>query len=197
MLDAVAALLTYQASIYFTTGQARHRMGNRHPSIAPYDTFDAADGAFVLAVGNDGQFRALCGLLGRDALATEARFATNAARVDHAEALRAELAPSFATRTRGELIAVLTGAGVPAGAVRDVGEVLRDPQLLHRAMVETIEHPLCGTLAQLGLPIKLSETPGAIRRPPPLLGEHTERVLGGDLGMGRGEIGRLREEGVV
>ena len=140
MLDAAAALLTYQASIYFTTGEPQRRMGNRHPSIAPYDTFEAADGEFVLAVGHDAQFAPLCERAGLGELARDPRFLTNAGRVRHYEQLRPALAAVFRSRTRGDWIATLTRAGVPAGSVRDVGEVLRDPQLLHRAMIETVGH---------------------------------------------------------
>src|SRR4051812_7856829 len=167
MLDATAALLTYQASIYFATGEPQRRMGNRHPSIAPYDTFEASDGEFVLAVGHDAQFATVCELAGLRELASDPRFSTNAGRVGHYDVLRPALAEVFRHRTRGEWITALTRAGVPAGSVRDVGEVLRDPQLLHRAMIETMGHPTAGIIQQLGLPVKLSATPGAIRQPPP------------------------------
>jgi crotonobetainyl-CoA:carnitine CoA-transferase CaiB-like acyl-CoA transferase len=197
MLDATAALLTYQASIYFTTGEPQGRMGNRHPSIAPYDTFDAADGQFVLAVGHDAQFARLCGLTGLDALARDPRFATNAGRVRHYPDLLPQLAAAFRERTRGDWIAMLTRAGVPAGSVRDVGEVLRDPQLLHRAMIETVEHTMAGSIHLLGIPVKLSATPGRITRPPPALGQHTDDVLAADLGLDGPEIARLRAAGIV
>jgi crotonobetainyl-CoA:carnitine CoA-transferase CaiB-like acyl-CoA transferase len=197
MLDATAALLTYQASIYFATGEPQRRMGNRHPAIAPYDTFEAADGEFVLAVGHDAQFAILCEIAGLDDLARDGRFATNAGRVRHYDVLRPPLAERFRRRTRGDWIAALTRAGVPAGSVRDVGEVLRDPQLLHRAMIDTIDHSTAGALHQLGLPVKLSGTPGAITRPPPTLGQHTTDVLTADLGLDAAEIARLRAAGIV
>jgi crotonobetainyl-CoA:carnitine CoA-transferase CaiB-like acyl-CoA transferase len=197
MLDATAALLTYQASIYFTTGEPQRRMGNRHPSIAPYDTFDAADGEFVLAVGHDAQFARLCEITGLHALARDPRFTTNAGRVRHYAELLLPLAAAFRGRTRGDWIATLTRAGIPAGSVRNVGEVLRDPQLLHRAMIETVDHATAGTINQLGLPVKLTETPGAITRPPPTLGQHTEAVLAADLGLAATEIARLRAARIV
>jgi formyl-CoA transferase/CoA:oxalate CoA-transferase len=197
MLDAVTAMLTYQAGIWFATGEPPRRMGNRHPSIAPYDTFRASDGEFVLAVGNDAQFRACCGIVGTPALADDPRFATNAARVAHVHALAALLADAFASRTRAEWIGALTAAGVPAGSVRDVGEVLRDPQTAARDMILEVEHATLGTIAQLGLPVKLSDTPGSVRLAPPVLGQHTDAVLRDDLGLGDDEIARLRREGVV
>jgi crotonobetainyl-CoA:carnitine CoA-transferase CaiB-like acyl-CoA transferase len=197
MLDATAALLTYQASIYFTTGEAQRRMGNRHPSIAPYDTFEAADGEFVIAVGHDAQFVRLCELSGLESLAADARFMTNAGRVQHYDALRSALANALRQRTRHEWITALTRAGVPAGSVRDVGEVLRDPQLLHRAMVETVDHAIAGTIAQLGIPVKMSGSPGSIRRPPPTLGQHTGEVLSKDLGLDPRAIEALAASGAV
>jgi len=197
MLDSVAALLTYQASIYFATGEPQLRMGNRHPSIAPYDTFTASDGDFVLAVGNDTQFRAFCTVIDRFALADDERFRTNAARVEHVAALRETIDPILRSRSRREWIEAMTAAGVPAGAVRDVGEVLRDPQLLERAMIETLPHPAAGLVRQLGLPVKLSDTPGGIRRPPPLLGQHTRAVLQDMLGYDESHIQHLAREQVI
>jgi crotonobetainyl-CoA:carnitine CoA-transferase CaiB-like acyl-CoA transferase len=197
MLDAVVALLTYQAGSWFATGDVPQRLGNRHPSIAPYDTFDGSDGEFVLAVGNDAQFRSCCGVLGVGALADDPRFATNAARVEHYGTLRPLLNDRFKTGTRQDWIARLTAAGVPAGAVRTVDEVLADPQVTAREMIAALDHPLLGSLKQLGLPVKMSGTPGALRRPPPRLGEHTDAVLTVDLGYDDGRIAALRRDRVV
>jgi formyl-CoA transferase/CoA:oxalate CoA-transferase len=197
MLDTVTAMLTYQAGIWFATGHPQRRMGNRHPSIAPYDTFRASDGEFVLAVGNDVQFRACCAVVRQPALADDPRFASNAARVAHVQALTGILAAAFAARTRAEWIGALTSEGVPAGSVRDVGEVLLDPQTAARDMVLKVEHATLGTLEQLGLPVKLSDTPGSVRLAPPALGQHTVAVLRGDLGLGEDDIARLRMDGVI
>jgi crotonobetainyl-CoA:carnitine CoA-transferase CaiB-like acyl-CoA transferase len=177
MLDAVTALLTYQASAAFATGDTPVRLGNRHPSIAPYDTFAAADGEFVLAVGNDDQFRRLAEVLGRPALASDARFTTNADRVAHHEALRRELLPLLGARTRADLVQALTAAGVPSGAVRSVTEALADPQLAAREMIVPLEHLTAGSIRVLGTPLKLSDTPAAVRTPPPALGQHTAAIL--------------------
>jgi len=197
MLDAVVALLTYQAGSWFATGEIPRRLGNRHPSIAPYDTFDASDGEFVLAVGNDSQFRACCAVLGNEALADDPRFSTNAARVAHYDVLRALLNDRFRTATRQQWIARLTAASVPAGAVRTVDEVLGDPQVVAREMITALDHPLLGSLKQLGLPVKLSGTPGALRRAPPRLGEHTDSVLTHDLGYDTDRISALRRARVI
>lgn len=197
MLDAVTALLTYQASILFATGAAPARMGNRHPSIAPYDTFPAADGDFVLAVGNDDQFGRVARLLGDPGLASDPRFATNAARVLHNDTLRGILVRAFATRRREDLLHDLTGAGVPCGAVRGMGDALADPQVAAREMVIPLEHVTAGPIRVLGTPLKLSETPASVRTPPPTLGQHTDGILGTDLGMTSAEIQALRAAAVV
>jgi crotonobetainyl-CoA:carnitine CoA-transferase CaiB-like acyl-CoA transferase len=177
MLDSVAAMLTYQAGIVFAEDQSPGRMGNRHPSIAPYDTFDTADGPLVLAVGNDEQWRRLCETAGLQSLAADSRFATNGARVEHYETLESLLAPVFAQRTRAEWTTLLVGAGVPCGPVRSVAEALADPQLQAREMLVRAMHATAGDLTLLGVPIKLSETPGSVRTAPPTLGQHTKAVL--------------------
>jgi crotonobetainyl-CoA:carnitine CoA-transferase CaiB-like acyl-CoA transferase len=197
MLDGVAALLSYQAGIFFATGDAPPRMGNRHPTIVPYETFEALDGEFVLAVGNDEQFRRFCSVAGLDTLAADERFATNSGRVVHYQAFRPVLADALRRRTRAHWIDTLTAAGVPCGSVRDVREVLTDPHLEARRMIEVVEHVAAGPLRVLGVPIKLSDTPGRVRTAPPMLGQHTEAVLTRDLGIAADDIAALRQKGVV
>jgi len=192
MLDATTALLTYQAGAYFATGSAPVRMGNRHPTIVPYETFSARDGDFVLAVGNDRLWQSFCRVAGLDALAEDVRFATNRDRVEWYETLRPLLASHLRTRTRAEWIAALTAEGIPCGAVRDVAEVLEDPHLHARDMIASAEHAVLGAVRVLGVPIKLSDTPGRIESAPPVLGEHTDRILRDDLGMSGAEIAELR-----
>jgi formyl-CoA transferase/CoA:oxalate CoA-transferase len=196
MLDSTAALLTYQAAIYFATARPPGRLGNRHPTIVPYETFEAADGEFVLAVGNDEQWRRFCRAAGLEAIGADERFATNRARVSNYEALRAVLAPHLRTRTRSEWIGALLAEGVPCGSVRSIDEVLHDPQLEARRMVEAVEHAALGRVEVLGIPIKLSETPGAVRSAPPTLGQHTEEILR-SLGFEDERIGGWRREGGV
>jgi crotonobetainyl-CoA:carnitine CoA-transferase CaiB-like acyl-CoA transferase len=197
MLDSVAALLTYQAGICFATGRPPRSLGNRHPSIAPYETFEAADGEFALAVGNDTLWRRFCTVAGLEALATDSRFATNAARVEAYEELRPLLAARLRTRGRQAWLDAFHAAGVPCGAVRNVAEVIGDPQILARDMVAELEHPVAGAIRTLGVSIKLSETPGAVRTPPPRLGEHTAAVLDELAGVGETDLARLREQGVI
>jgi crotonobetainyl-CoA:carnitine CoA-transferase CaiB-like acyl-CoA transferase len=194
MLDSVTALLTYQAGIYFATGAAPRRIGNRHPTIVPYETFAASDGDFVLAVGNDDQWRRFCAVAG---IGEDARFATNRERVTRYDELRPILADVLGRRTREQWIERLHAAGVPCGSVRDLQDVFADPQLTAREMIASVEHPAIGALRVLGVPIKLSDTPGAVRDAPPTLGQHTEAVLRNDLGMLPADIDRLREQKAI
>jgi crotonobetainyl-CoA:carnitine CoA-transferase CaiB-like acyl-CoA transferase len=197
MLDSTAALLTYQAAIYFATGAAPTRMGNRHPTIVPYETFSASDGDFVVAVGNDDLWREFCRVTGLDPLASDPRFATNRLRVEHYSELRPLLDARLRHRPRSEWIPTLTAAGVPSGSVRDIRELMQDPQLAARAMIQLAEHAALGPVSMLGVPIKLSDTPGSVRTAPPMLGEHTNKILRGDLGFSDAEITALRAGKVI
>ena len=194
MLDAVAAVLSYQAQSYFATGIPPGRIGNRHPSIVPYETFPTSDGEFVVAVGNDAQWRRCCEVIG---LAEEERFATNRSRVANHGALKRLLDERFRTKTRASWIEKLTAAGVPCGAVRDLREVFEDPQIAAREMTVEMNHPAIGMLRLLGTPFKLSKTPASVRSAPPGLGQHTESVLTRDLDLTSGEIAELRGKGVI
>ena len=194
MLDSVAALLTYQAAIYFATGSAPTRMGNRHPTIVPYETFTAADGEFVLAVGNDDQWRRFCQVVG---LEDDGRFVTNRDRVTLYQELKPMLDERLRGRTRRDWIEQLAAAGVPCGSVRNLHEVFTDVQLAAREMVAQLTHPTIGSLSLIGVPIKLSETPASVRTAPPTLGQHTESVLQNDLGLTLNEINALRANGVI
>lgn len=197
LLDATTALLTYQAGRYFATGESPPRLGNRHALIAPYDTFSTAEGVLVLAVGNDDQFRRFCMAADIPGAASDSRFDTNAGRVQHYEALHPIVSAALAADTAAGWAARLRNAGVPCGAVRSVGEALSDPQILARAMIESVDHPAIGPLQVLGIPVKLSDTPGRVRLPPPRLGEHTAAVLKNDLGYDDMRISDAVNSGAV
>jgi crotonobetainyl-CoA:carnitine CoA-transferase CaiB-like acyl-CoA transferase len=197
MLDTTAALLTYQSGNYFATGAAPQRLGNRHPTIVPYETFAASDGDFVVAAGNDGLWRTFCRACGLDALGEDVRYATNKQRVLAYEEIRPVIADRLRTRSRAEWIATLGSAGVPCGSVRDVGEVIEDPQLAAREMIQAVEHSTLGEVKMLGVPIKLSDTPGTVRTAPPMLGQHTDAILTGDLGFTGDDVLRMREAGAI
>jgi len=189
MLDAVAALLSYQAGNFFASGRVPARLGNRHPSIVPYEVFAASDGDFVLAVGNDEQWKTFCAVA---ELACVERFGTNRQRVTGYDELRPIVAAALGTRPRRYWIERLSAAGVPCGSVRNLQEVFDDPQIAAREMVTRLEHAVAGPLQLLGVPVKLSDTPGGVRTAPPTLGQHTDAVLRNDLGLPAAEIDRLR-----
>ena len=197
MLDSVAALLTYQAGIYFANGAPPQRTGNAHPTVAPYETFRAKDGDVILAAGNDDLWRKFCKVAGLDAHVADPRFATNRERVRNYATLRPIVADVFLTRTRDEWLTLLNDAGIPAGPVRDLHEVLTDEQLLSRDMVHLLQHSTAGPVQVLGVPVKLSDTAGSVRTAPPALGEHTERVLTQDLGLSGARVAELRAAGVL
>jgi formyl-CoA transferase/CoA:oxalate CoA-transferase len=194
MLDAVTALLTYQAGNFFASGHPPGRLGNRHPSIVPYEVFAASDGDFVLAVGNDELWKKFCSVAGLD---LGERFATNRQRVGGYDELRPIVARALTAHTRAYWIERLTAAGVPCGSVRDLGEVFADPQLAARDMIVSLEHAAAGIVRQVGVPVKLSATPGGVRTPPPALGQHTDAVLEHDLGLTAGAIAALRRDKVI
>jgi crotonobetainyl-CoA:carnitine CoA-transferase CaiB-like acyl-CoA transferase len=196
MLDATAALLTYQAGNYFASGQVPARMGNRHPTIVPYESFHASDGEFVIAGGNDEIWRRLCHVIGRPELAEDPRYCTNRERVTRYEDVRAELNGALVKRTREEWVRELTAAGVPCGSVRGISEVLADPQLAAREMVAEVQHATIGTARVINSPVKLSETPPSVRTAPPTLGQHTNAVLH-ELGYDTARIDALKTARVV
>ena len=196
MFDAVVSMLSHHASAYLAADVTTRRMGNAHATISPYDTFAASDGDFFLAVGNDDQFRRFCTAAGLPDMPGDPRFATNPSRVEHDVAVRERIGPVLRSRTRAQWIDLLTSAGVPCGSVRTVPEVLQDPQLQARRMIEVVEHVAAGRLKVLGIPITLSATPGSVRLPPPILGQHTDPILK-ELGMDADAVARLRRERVI
>jgi crotonobetainyl-CoA:carnitine CoA-transferase CaiB-like acyl-CoA transferase len=172
LLGSALASLVNQASSYLCTGRPPQAMGNRHPSITPYETLATADRPLVVAVGNDGQFARLCRALDLPEVAADPRFATNRARVDNREALAATLEGALAARPAAEWVAVLGDAGVPCGLVNDVGEAFA---LAERLGLDPVVS--AGGVPQVADPIRLAATPASYRRPPPALGEHTAEVL--------------------
>ncbi|SDL95539.1 CaiB/BaiF CoA transferase family protein [Pseudomonas indica] len=197
LLDVQVACLANQAMNYLTTGVPPRRLGNAHPNIVPYQDFPTADGDIILTVGNDSQFRKFCEVAGFREWADDPRFSTNQARVAH----RAELIPlirqATVFKTTAQWVALLEEAGVPCGPINDLAQVFADPQVQARGLRVELPHPLAGTVPQVASPIRLSETPVQYRNAPPLLGEHTERVLGEVLGLSPERIAALREAGVV
>jgi len=197
LLDVQVACLANQAMNYLTTGNPPRRLGNAHPNIVPYQDFPTADGDFILTVGNDGQFRKFAEVAGQPQWADDPRFATNKLRV----ANRAELIPlirqATVFKTTAEWVSQLEAAGVPCGPINDLAQMFQDPQVLARGLAVSMPHALAGAVPQVASPIRLSETPVEYRRAPPLLGEHTEAVLGDVLGLGADALESLRTSGVL
>ena len=197
MLDAMAALLTYQSGIYFGTGQRPTRRGNAHPSIVPYEVFKAADGYLVLGVANNSLWERCCIALERHDLVRDPRYATEAARVEHRATLIPLLNDVLGARTADDWMKRFEAAGVPAGRIRSVDEVCESEHLKARGMIVTLPHPRAGQVTAMGVPIRLHGTPGRAEAPPPVLGQHTDALLKSLLAMKPPQIKRLRDAGVV
>jgi crotonobetainyl-CoA:carnitine CoA-transferase CaiB-like acyl-CoA transferase len=197
LLDVQVAMLANLSSSYFVSGTAPGRMGNAHMNIVPYHVFRAADAFLIVAVGNDGQFAGFCRVLGVPEWASDPRFSTNPQRVRHRELLVGMIAERLAVRPAAGWLAGLEAAGVPCGPINDLDQVFADPQVLHRGMRVKAPHPAAGEVAMVANPIKFSATPIVHDRAPPLLGEHTEEVLTGMLGLSGEEVAALRKAGAI
>jgi crotonobetainyl-CoA:carnitine CoA-transferase CaiB-like acyl-CoA transferase len=196
LYESSLAMLVNVAANVLVTGKGGGRFGNGHPSIVPYTTYAAADAMMALAVGNDTQFAKAAAVLGHPEWAHDPRFATNRARVENRGLIDGLIGEALAGDTADAWLARLKGVGVPCGRINTVAQALDDPQTAARRMVEAVPHATIGELKMLGIPFKFSDTPAAVRRPPPLLGEHTDEVLG-ELGMDAAAIIALRSEKVV
>ncbi len=177
LMDSMIAVLANQALGYLVGGTDGMRLGNAHPNIVPYQSFETRDSDITIAVGNDGQFRQLCDLLGLAPLADDERFATNDRRVRNREVLIPLLAAKLRTETSDHWVAALNRAGVPGGPINSISEVFADPHVLHRGLRVSMRHDQLGDIPGLANPIRLSETPVAYDMPPPLEGEHTQQVI--------------------
>jgi crotonobetainyl-CoA:carnitine CoA-transferase CaiB-like acyl-CoA transferase len=195
LLDGQVAWMTYMAANYFATGENPPRVGSAHLNLVPYQPFPTRDGFVNVAVGSEGLWHRFCEALDLP-IASDRRFATNADRVHNRETLVELLGPVFARRTTADWVERLLQAGVPAGPIYRMNEVMEDPQVHHRKMVVEVEHPRAGRVRVNGVPVKFSETPGEVAAPPPILGEHTEAVLR-ELGVDEAEFAALRHDGVI
>jgi len=196
LFDSVLATLCYQAQGYLLTDTVPERIGNRHPSLAPYETFETADGYVVVGVGNDALWRRFCKAVGRPDL-DEPRFATNALRVQNYAALKAALEPFFRGASSQHWVDALDGAGIPVGRVRSVAEAFANPQVSGRNMLIEVDHATVGRMRMTGNPIKMSDVEEAPTVAPPTLGQHTDEVLSQKLGLTSEQIAVLRRDGAL
>ncbi|TDB27430.1 CoA transferase [Stenotrophomonas sp. ATCM1_4] len=197
LLDTQVAWLANQASNYLVGGLVPDRQGTAHPNIVPYQVMPAADGYFMLAVGNDAQFARLCEVIGEAQLAVDPRYATNRARVAHRAELVPHLQQRLRTRPAAEWLAALEAAVVPANPVNRIDQVFDDPQVQARGLRIDVPHAAGGTVAMVRNPLKFSATPLQYTQAAPLLGQHTTQVLGEVLAMGEAQLQRLRGQGVI
>ncbi len=196
LLDGQVSLLTYMAQYYFIGGEVPRSWGAQHENVVPYNAFATADSSLVVAVFAEKFWRGLCQALELDELVADPRFATNPDRRQNREILNALLAEIFLTRSTAEWIARLEEAGVPAGPIQQVDEVLEDPQILARNMRVTSNHPTIGPLEMLGNPIKVAHTEETFT-PPPLLSQHTTEILSELLGYSPEKIAALHKTEVI
>lgn len=198
MLDAQVAAMSPMAMSYIVAGQLPQRSGIRSQLTCPYQDFDCADGQLMIAVGNDKQYRQLCTeVLVRPELATDPRYTSTALRVANRETLVPVIADILRSNTLAHWMGRLRAANVPGGPINDFEQVLADPQIRHRELLQQVPHPLSGTLPIIGNPLKFSATPLSYRRGPPLLGEHTAELLRELLALDPAEIAALSEQGVI
>jgi crotonobetainyl-CoA:carnitine CoA-transferase CaiB-like acyl-CoA transferase len=197
MLDTHVAWLANQGMNYLATGENPPRLGNQHPNIAPYQEFPTKDGYIILAVGNDPTFERFCKAFGQEQLLSDPRFATNPIRVANRDLVTATLTPVMQSKTTAEWITLLEAQKIGCGPINTLKEVFADPHVVARNMVVEMPHASGETVKVIANPVKLSATPPDYRSPPPVLGQHTEEVLGGMLGLSAAEIATLREKGIL
>jgi formyl-CoA transferase len=182
LFESALAMCVWETTEFWASGNVPRAMGSAHRLSAPYEAFRTSDGYITLAALTPQQWQQLCATLDRDALASDPRFGTNAARMAHRPELVIEIENALAAGTTMEWVERMLAAGVPAGPIHDFAQVFADPHTHARQMIEDVEHPVAGTVHTLGFPLKLSDTPLRVRRPPPLLGEHSAEILR-ELGM--------------
>ena len=190
-------MLVNVAANYLAAGREGGRFGNGHPSIVPYTTYQAADATMALAIGNERQFARAAAVLGHPEWASDARFASNRARVENRTVIDGLINAALAGDTADNWLDKLKTAGVPCGRINSVAEALDDPHTAARHMIETVEHPAIGALRMLGIPFKFSDTACSVRRPPPTLGQHSDEILAAELGLDTKAIEQMRREKVI
>jgi CoA:oxalate CoA-transferase len=196
MLDSQVAILENAIARYTAVGEIPEPIGNRHPAITPFEPFDTEDGQLMIAVGNDALWTKFCKAIEREELRDEPRFITNPLRTANHNELRSLLATTIREKTTDKWRQIFDQSGIPNGPINSIDQVVNDPQVIAREMIVEVDHPLAGKTALPGIPIKLSETPGTIREPAPLLGEHTVEILSDILGYSPEQIEGMQKQGL-
>jgi crotonobetainyl-CoA:carnitine CoA-transferase CaiB-like acyl-CoA transferase len=197
LLDTQVAFLANQGMNYLASGEVPGRLGNAHPNIVPYQTFRTKDGDIILACGNDNLFNKFCEIAGCQALARDARFATNAKRVENRDEITTQLNAVFRQRTTREWVGALEAAGVPNGPINDLAQVFAEPQVIARGVKIEMDHPTAGKVPLVASPMRFSATPVEYKLPPPTLGQHTDEILRDVLKLGPAEITCLRTDKII
>ncbi|WP_295523193.1 CaiB/BaiF CoA-transferase family protein [uncultured Pseudacidovorax sp.] len=197
LLDCVVAVTSYQSINYLLSGKVPQRMGNAHANMVPYQVFRCREGEVIVAVGNDGQYRSFCGVIGREDLATDPRFATPAQRNRNRAVLIPEIAAAMLGRTMGEWVERMEAANVPCGPINNIQQMFEDPQIQHRGMRLSLPHAAGVDAPAVASPIRLSDTPLCYEHAAPALGEHTEAVLAQHLGLSAERMAQLRAHGAI
>jgi len=197
LFDSAVAMMAVMGMNHLVAGTPPGRAGNAHQNIVPYQVFACSDGHLILAVGNDGQFAKFCEVAGHPEWTRDDRYARNENRVRHRATLVPLVAAAVALRSQRDWLAALEAVGVPCGPINKLDQVFADPQLHARGMKIDLPHPLAGRVPQVGVPVKMSGTPLALEHPPPLLAEHTLRVLRERLALSEDVLARLATEGVI
>ncbi|WP_151446156.1 CaiB/BaiF CoA transferase family protein [Lacisediminimonas profundi] len=192
LLDCIVAFGSNQAAAYMATGNVPRRWGNEHPSVVPYQVFETQDGHIIVAVGNDGQFRKLCGVIGQPALADDIRFAKTSARLENREVLIPLLQDLLRQRPSALWLEQLEAGGIPSGPINNYKQVFEDEQVRHRGLWQEIPLPEGGTTPTIASPLRLSQTPVQYNSPAPTLGQHTTEILQGLLGKSAEDIAGLK-----
>jgi crotonobetainyl-CoA:carnitine CoA-transferase CaiB-like acyl-CoA transferase len=198
LMDSVVSWMTYMAAYYFATGKDPTKLGSAHPTIVPYQCFKTSDGNYItIAAGNDKLFRSLCKSICKHQLADDPQFLTNSKRVENRDSLIPILEAAFLSKPQHEWLQILINEGIPAGPVYSLGELFSDRQVLERDMLVKMQHPTVGSISQIGIPMKFSETKPELKIPPPTLGQHTREVLRTLLGYDEAQINELERKGVI
>ena len=197
MLEGQLSLLGSMIGAYFADGEAPAPMGTAYKALLPYQTFRTKTRDLALAVGSEKLWKVFCPVIGRPDMTDDPRYRTNADRVKNRDSLVQALQDVFSTRTYEEWESVLLAAGIPMGAINTIGQVVEHPQVAARGALVEMDHPRAGKVKMVGAPVRLSKTPGSVRTPAPMIGEHTDEVLRDLLGLGADKIADLRAAGVL